>query len=188
MAQIKRRKHSIKLESRFSPSPSFPHKGGPGQKNPRACDLKQEIHYLFDIAGPMLKEKSIKVIPNYEDPLPEIWADPTAIFQILMNVFTNAIEALPTQGEIRLTAAPASYTLQEKPIEGVRLTIADNGPGMSEEEVAKLFTQTYSTKDPSRGMGLSIVRKLILDLGGDIQVSSAQGKGTEFQLMFPKAR
>ncbi len=164
------------------------HKGGPGQKNPRACDLKQEIHYLFDIAGPMLKEKSIKVIPNYEDPLPEIWADPTAIFQILMNVFTNAIEALPPQGEIRLTAAPASYTLQEKTIEGVRLTIADNGPGMTEEEVAKLFTQTYSTKDPSRGMGLSIIRKLILDLGGDIQVSSAQGKGTEFQLMFPKAR
>ena len=67
----------------------------------------------------------------------------------------------------------------------VRVTVADTGRGMSEEETGRIFTDFYTTKDGGTGLGLSIVRRLVLDVHGTIAVESEPGKGTRIIIDIP---
>ena len=67
----------------------------------------------------------------------------------------------------------------------MRVTVADTGCGMSEEETAKIFTDFYTTKPVGTGLGLSIVRRLVLDLRGTVRVTSEPGVGTRVMVEIP---
>ena len=70
----------------------------------------------------------------------------------------------------------------------VRVTVSDNGIGMSKEQKARIFDDFYTTKKSGTGLGLSIVRRLVMDLDGRIDVESAEGEGTSMIVYLPAAK
>ncbi len=123
-------------------------------------------------------------------------ADPGQIEQVLMNLLTNAIDAMPAGGLLTLetanTTLEADATRNGGPAPGefVALTVTDTGVGMDEATQARLFEPIFTTKDSGTGtgLGLSAVRTIVDQLRGDIRFESVLGKGSTFTVFLPRAR
>ena len=102
-----------------------------------------------------------------------LMADRDQLRQALINLVQNALDATAAGGgHVRVTAAAQGGTL--------RLTVGDDGPGLSEGERAQLFVPGFTTKTHGSGLGLTIVERIVSDHGGSIEVDSASGRGTTF--------
>jgi len=108
-----------------------------------------------------------------------VTADPQMFRQVMLNILLNAFQALPEKtGQIKISGANSGPE--------VRLRIEDNGVGMDEDVLKKIFDPFFTTKPNGTGLGLSIVHRTVTELGGQISVESEPGRGTAFQLVFPK--
>jgi PAS domain S-box-containing protein len=119
----------------------------------------------------------------------ETWisADPTFLRQALVNLINNAKDAMPGGGRLGLEAkVMVRKGRGGRPKEKlVRISVSDNGKGMGEEERRKAFLPFFSTKEKGTGLGLAMVQKAALGMGGQVEVESAPGAGTTFHLYFP---
>lgn len=123
-----------------------------------------------------------------------VFADPTQIHRVVMNLATNAFHAMEETGgllsvllrQVRLDDAETRHT-DLQPGNYVWLTVADTGTGIDKENMAKIFDPYFTTKDQHNGtgLGLSVVQGIIKSMGGDIQVFSETGRGTEFHIYWP---
>jgi two-component system cell cycle sensor histidine kinase/response regulator CckA len=105
---------------------------------------------------------------------------PAALREVLLNLFRNALEAMPHGGELQVSAA------REGPM--VRLRVQDHGIGMDGQTLESLFKWGFSRGKPGgRGLGLSVTHDLVAAMGGNIDVQSALGRGTTFQILLPAA-
>lgn len=117
--------------------------------------------------------------------LPAIEGDPLALRRVLENLLANAVDSLRSpQGRLRITSEPVHNGPRPS---AVRLTVADDGCGMTARECEEVFQDFYTTKEGGTGLGLSIVRRLVMDLHGSIQVESEPGVGTRFTVELPAA-
>lgn len=103
--------------------------------------------------------------------------DPDKIVQVLINLFKNAIEAMHEVGEIRIS----TYDIKDYAV----IEVSDNGPGIPESIMDKLFYPFFTTKPNGTGLGLAISQKIVQDYGGRIEVSSGKREGTTFQIWLP---
>lgn len=110
--------------------------------------------------------------------LPSISADPELLHRALSNLVLNAIDAMPSGGELRLTTKSVEN--------GVQIEVADSGTGLTKEECERLFTPYYTTKQYGTGLGLAIVQSVVSDHGGDVSVESGKGSYTVFRIRMPK--
>ncbi len=124
-----------------------------------------------------------------------VMADPTQIHQVVMNLCTNAYHAMQEEGGVlkvgiaELDMGPDDFTgININPGPYVCLTVSDNGKGIEREIKDRIFDPYFTTKDKGRGtgLGLSVVHGIVKDCGGDIRVNSELGKGTEFEVYFPR--
>jgi CheY-like chemotaxis protein len=125
-----------------------------------------------------------------------VLADPTQVHQALLNVATNAVQALGGRAGA-VTLAVAARELPPPGLPGARLpagryvcaTVSDTGPGMSAEVSARIFDPFFTTKAPGQGtgLGLSVVQGIMGNLGGAVTVASVSGQGATFTLWFPEA-
>lgn len=108
-----------------------------------------------------------------------IRVDPLHIHQVLWNLITNALEAMPEGGEleIKADADPAAKT--------VTISIKDSGSGIAPEHLARLFQPMFTTKARRIGLGLVVVKNLTQVNGGSVAVESAPGKGSVFSVTLP---
>lgn len=122
-----------------------------------------------------------------------VLADPTHLHQILMNLCTNAAEAMGGgAGTITIAArriGPAPAGLTHRPAGWVELVVADTGSGMSPETRERIFDAFFTTKPLGKGtgLGLSVVQGLVQDMCGRIAVESVPGRGTTFSVTLPAA-
>jgi PAS domain S-box-containing protein len=120
---------------------------------------------------------------------PTIKADPDQFEQMVMNLATNARDAMDDGGELRITIAPTSLGAGSSldPGDYVRIEIADTGVGMDDETLRRCFEPLYTTKGPSKGTGLGLpaARRVVVESGGSIAVRSELGVGTTFEILFP---
>jgi signal transduction histidine kinase len=132
------------------------------QRTLRKCDVPSSVSVRANIP-PML---SIRV-------------DPLQIHQVLWNLISNGIEAMPQGGELEISADadPAAKT--------VTLSIKDNGSGIAPEQQAKLFQPMFTTKARRVGLGLVVVKNLTQVNGGSVAVQSELGKGSMFSVTLP---
>jgi signal transduction histidine kinase len=108
---------------------------------------------------------------------------PEEFGQVLSNLVQNAIEAVPEDtGRVRVRGRVEDAEIV--------LSVKDNGPGIPPELLQKLFTPFFSTKGPGRGvgLGLTITRRVVQSLGGNLHVSSTVGQGTEFVVRLPRTQ
>lgn len=130
--------------------------------------------------------RKIEIRRNLADSLPRICCEPSLIQQVLFNVLKNCAQMFG-QEEIERTDACISLTLQQDG-EQLKLSIRDNGPGMSEEALQRIFEPFFTTKDVGRGagLGMSVVYFIVNDFHrGHIEVDSAPGKGSCFDIWLP---
>lgn len=131
--------------------------------------------------------------------LPQVQGDHTQLGQVVMNLLLNAAEAMVAGPGIIAVSANrvlasdcqlARGVVSEAPPAGayVRLSVVDQGAGMSTEELARIFDPFFSTKSQGSGMGLAVVLGIIRVHGGTIEVASTPGKGTRFDVYLPCAQ
>jgi CheY-like chemotaxis protein len=142
-----------------------------------------------------LVDENIEMTMIVGEHLGRIKADPGYIGQVVMNLVVNARDAMPNGGKLNITAE--NVTLDEArartfagvvPGEYVVLSVSDTGTGMSEEVKARLFEAFFTTKPKGHGTGLGLTtcQTIIQQFGGHIAFASEVGKGTTFQVYFPR--
>ena len=146
-------------------------------------DPDKLINGLIDFIKPEFNKAAIKVEFRQSESNKKIMLDEKLFRDVIMNISQNALAALKTkfQGE-----EGGQFTISDK-VEGNKyiLTIADNGCGMSEETLAKIFEPYYTTKANGTGLGMTMVYKIIKEFSGEIFVNSKEGEGTAFVISFP---
>jgi signal transduction histidine kinase len=153
-----------------------------------AAELDRCRTMLAAIAGPSVHVQVIS--QTYAGPLPITREDLT---RILLNLVRNASEAMPGGGNVRITLASAAGSVSH-----VTLIVEDDGPGISETEIERVFESGFTTKravagkaswlaPETHGLGLAIVRSLVEAAGGSIAASSPKGQGARFEIVLPKA-
>lgn len=110
-------------------------------------------------------------------------SDPNRLTQVFLNLCSNAFQAMPKGGTLRVETTTEKVGSQKF----FFAKIIDNGIGIKPEHVAKIFEPFFTTKEPGQGtgLGLSIVHGIIQDLGGSIEVAKNRGKGTTFTVKIP---
>jgi signal transduction histidine kinase len=143
----------------------------------RKSNLNESIESTLTLLHNSFKNR-IEIIKEYSE-LPEIDCFPGQINQVLMNILSNAIQAIPAEGSIFIK------TWRDK--EWVKISIRDTGIGMTDEVRKKIFDPFFTTKEVGKGtgLGLSISYGIIQKHNGRIEVISAPGKGTEFLISIP---
>jgi signal transduction histidine kinase len=138
--------------------------------------------------------KSVRFSADLPRTLPAIRADLSRVRQVVMNLLTNALEALPDEkGSIGLKASLATIGFDAAhpglpPGEYVRIEVRDTGPGIPEEARARIFDPFYTTKALGRGLGLAAVQGIIRHLGGAITVRNGVEQGATFEVLLPVFR
>jgi two-component system NtrC family sensor kinase len=149
-----------------------PSKGRSGPT--RVNDL---IENVLALSSKQMEHASINVHKNLMSTLPEIAAVPDQLTQVLLNLIINAVEAMPTGGDLTITTSANDGWLQ--------VAIRDTGPGVDPEDVAKIFEPFYTTKATGTGLGLSVSYGIIQRHGGRIDVHGVPGEGTTFTVALP---
>jgi len=117
----------------------------------------------------------------------------TDLHQVLINLFTNASDAMPDGGQIRVAIEPAVLAEGDRRPEGIApgryacLTVTDTGHGIAPEVKARIFEPRFSTKPSGRGsgMGLAVVQGIVQGSGGEIECTSEPGQGATFRVLLP---
>ena len=149
------------------------------------CRLAQVVDEAADITRPRWKDEAERRgvgirLRTALGQLPDVLGNPAEIREALTNLLINAIEAMPSGGEIVLEGAAEA--------EAVLLSVRDTGVGMSADVQAKIFEPFFTTKGMrGTGLGLSLVYGIMERHGGRIAVESAPGQGTVFTLRFQRA-
>lgn len=110
--------------------------------------------------------------------------DPEKLHQLFLNILLNAIQALADGGQIDVSC----NEIVEKKYKLIRIEIHDNGPGIPEDILQKIFDPFFSTKSQGTGLGLATARAIVAEHDGTIEAASAPGQGTTFRITFPVSR
>ncbi len=149
----------------------------PGDRVP--LDLNAIVEESLQLMQKPLAADNVQIVASLDRALGRILGDATTLHQVLMNLLTNAREAMPTGGQVRIETAPA-----ERP-GWIRLLVADTGSGIPAEEISKIFDPFFTTKRTGTGLGLSVTYGIIQEHGGTVDVQSRPGAGTTFIISFP---
>jgi C4-dicarboxylate-specific signal transduction histidine kinase len=145
--------------------------------------LLEQMRLMF-MSAPV-EGKNVAIKFDLAATAPSVWGKPDAVKQILINLVKNAAEAINISGSINLITRGNVYWRDEI---FVQLCVADDGPGIAPQVMAKLFTGGTSTKGGLHtGTGLAIVDKLVADMQGQISCQS-DNNGTVFSILLPQVR
>jgi two-component system nitrogen regulation sensor histidine kinase NtrY len=146
---------------------------------PRAvpADLHAILNEALALYNGLLPEIHIEC--RFANELPQVRVDVEQMRRVIINLVDNAIEAMDRKGTI------AIETEHDRGNSVVRVTVADDGPGIPPEERDKLFLPYYSTKGRGSGLGLAIVRRIVAEHGGSIELTENVPRGTRFTIELP---
>lgn len=124
-----------------------------------------------------------RFVTRVADPLPRLWADPDKVDQVLGNLLENAVRH--GEGTVTIDVAPAPAPVRDDD-EGTAVTVSDEGPGIPEESMGRVFTRFWrGNKRGGTGLGLYIVKGIVEAHGGAITVGRSPGGGAQFRFILP---
>jgi C4-dicarboxylate-specific signal transduction histidine kinase len=146
-------------------------------------NINKPIEEAIELASVALRKSGVAITKSLAADLPLCNADHHMIEQVILNLITNAAEAMKNfEAEKQvLVSSSAQDGL-------IRVTVADSGPGVPEEERAKIFDPFFTTKNGNPGIGLSLSHRIITDHGGTMRVSTSKWGGAEFMIEIPLDR
>lgn len=140
-------------------------------------DLNEILRDLLNFVRFELEQAGIDMVVDLDDGMPPLNLDAKYLKQAILNLIKNAIAAMPEGGMLRV----ATQLRGDQAL----LRVSDNGIGMDDEVLAKIFEPYFTTRDFGSGIGLTLVYKVIKEHLGDISVISKEGHGTTFTITFP---
>jgi signal transduction histidine kinase len=149
------------------------------------CDLRATLTEALALVDRQARNQSVKIELDVAQELPIFRLDPAQIKTCFLNILTNAIQAMPLGGQVRIFAVITKAPNGEGSLD---LHFADTGPGIPPAEREKVFAPFYSTKATGFGLGLAIAKKIIEDHAGRVFVDNGDTPGTDLvvQLPFPQ--
>ncbi len=146
-----------------------------------AVDVNQLVQRQVRLIGPRASAQGVEVeFTESPEPLPSIHADRVRLEQVIVNLFVNALEAMPDGGKITVRTAADLRTGGRT----VRIQVADSGTGIPESQRERVFDPYFTTKSEGTGMGLALCDKIIRQHGGVIDFRSS-ADGTVFEVSLP---
>lgn len=141
-----------------------------------------DLGRLVDELGPLLRRlvgAHIEIVHERGDGGSTVFADPTQLEQLVVNLAANAQDAMPKGGRLTLRV--------ERRDDAVALSVSDDGVGMTAEQVERAFDPFFTTKLPGRGtgLGLATVHAIVTQNGGSARIDSAPGRGTRVEILLP---
>jgi len=157
---------------------NFMNYGRPLKLRRSAVDYHDIVERALTVLNDKLKEQKVTVRLEIPDDLPLLCCDQELLRNCLFNFITNGAQSMPDGGILNVGA---EYS------EGMfRLFFTDQGTGISSEDLEKIFQPYFTTKEAGIGLGLAITERIIKEHGGEIAVSSAEGRGTTFTVTLPE--
>jgi signal transduction histidine kinase len=151
----------------------------PEEEKRRPVRIDGLIEGILLVMEKQMREANVKVVTSFDEEIPEVMASTNQMRQVLLNIFKNAKEAMPSGGTLSVRTA--------KEDQKVLIQIQDTGIGIPEEIRDKIFEAFFTTKQKVKGvgLGLSVCYGIVKDHGGEIKVDSEEGKGTTFTISLP---
>lgn len=150
---------------------------GGHQVRPELVDLNEWVGDLLDFFEPSCQDAGIQLRRQLSTDLPDVLIDRELLKQAVLNLLTNAKQAMPRGGELMVRTW--------FPGDRVRLEVIDTGIGIPPDVMSRIWEVYFSTKETGSGLGLPTVRRILMEHGGDVAVSSDPGRGTCFTCSLP---
>ena len=147
-------------------------------------NLLEEIVSIFRVS--LFEPNGITCDLRLDRAIPEIHSVPSHLKQVITNLLKNSVEALESKGKGTI-AVETNDAVYFDGRQCVRIVIADNGPGISQNVIDHLFTSAVSSKGaPHSGVGLMVVKSLVSEMGGNVLVYSREEEGARFEIFLPR--
>jgi PAS domain S-box-containing protein len=144
------------------------------------CHIEEIIKEVKVLLVKEAEKAKVTIKEIYKDNLPPLPLDTNQMQQVFMNLFLNALEAMPIGGELTV-----EINRQNSQAGWIQVKVKDTGNGIAPEHLTKIFDPFFTTKSKGSGLGLAITHKIVEGHGGTIGVESAPGKGSTFILSLP---
>jgi len=140
--------------------------------------IEDVLNHTIQLISADANMKGITIVRNFQNDIPDVMMDKDQMIQAILNILLNAIDAMNDGGKIIISVS--------KKMDNIEITISDNGSGIPQENLSKIFDPFYTTKKSGTGLGLSIVHRIIEENHrGEIHVDSKVGEGTTFKIHLP---
>jgi signal transduction histidine kinase len=141
------------------------------------CRIEEVIDKNITFLSMQIEENGYAIKQNYQNSLPEIQADADMLYQSFLNILINAMQAMPNGGNIEVAISSNDNI--------VTINFEDEGQGISEKVIDKIWDPFFTTKEMGTGLGLGVVKNLIESHGGNIQIYNRSQGGTRVTVELP---
>lgn len=141
--------------------------------------LDKTIEFSLKHACPSSRAVEVKIIKGFDGMVPEIMADPFQLQQAFLNLIINAVDAMPTGGEL------VFRTFYQPDTHSIEVTVSDTGTGIAGKMKDRIFKPFFTTKSKGTGLGLAVTKKLIEQHHGEIHLEKTSDRGTTFSIRLP---
>jgi signal transduction histidine kinase len=155
-----------------------------GPMDKRNQDLGATVESVAGFFQPVIQSKRATLVTETSDVRGlQVCADRNLLETVLLILLSNALDAIPAGGRIGITCHPL-------PPDSIEVAVCDNGPGISQANMARVFEPFFTTKEPGKGtgLGLAIAKNFVTEHGGSIRIESDAGQGTTAYIELPLAR
>jgi two-component system, NtrC family, sensor kinase len=157
------------------PSPSF-----------MESDVNQLIEDLVQSVAPRIRKNKVELSMVMTPELPSIRMDPFQMERALLNILTNAIEAMPGGGRLRIATSRDGYTTADHSRSSIQIVVTDSGIGLEPEQIQQVFDPFFTTKDYGTGLGLSLTKSIVEAHGGNIAIDANPDTGVTVTIRLPE--
>ncbi len=151
-------------------------------------DFHRLVEAALVVVRPRANQQEVGIDVTIAPRLPKVEGDVHQLSEVLVNLMVNALEEMPNGGRLRLTVDEETVVTNVSRQCGVRVDIADDGPGISDEALQRLFEPFYTTKASGSGLGLAIAHGTVTRHGGSLTVATELGMGTTFSIHLPAGK
>lgn len=144
---------------------------------PELVDVNDWLGDLLDFFEPVCADAGIALERRLAPGLPQLLMDRDLLRQAVLNLLTNARQAMPEGGGLTVR----TWSTGDR----VRIDVADSGPGIDADVVPRIFDPYFTTREQGTGLGLPTVRRIVAEHGGDVVVETRRGGGTTFTIVLP---
>ncbi len=149
----------------------------PRRPNIAACRVEEVIEKNISFLEAQIKEQGYIIKKNYQNSVPEIMADATMLYQSFLNILINAMQSMPDGGRILVEVSSSDHL--------VTVHFDDEGQGIPNENLEKIWDPFFTTKQMGTGLGLGIVKNIVESHGGSIQIVNRPVRGTRVTIELP---
>ena len=148
-------------------------------------DVRAVLTALEGLISGQARAHQVQIFTSFHTGPSRVMADETLLKQAFLNIMLNAVEAMPTGGDLAISTRLSPEGVAGGRPEWLEIVFDDTGPGIQEEDLGRIFDPFFTTKKDGTGLGLAITHRIIENHHGTIRVVSQRGKGTTFVVTLP---